>query len=154
MQSIALVFMHLLQNCLKISIPTELHSTNTHKVIYSQFVDWCFVYLDQCILLSRPSINFFKKTQINKIYRKIQFALWNSYNIPEEPNQNGLKKSEKELWKNEVWTYKIDKWGERDTESMAEVSVKKIWWRMVKSYLWREICLRVRGKLSFKHKLR
>lgn len=64
---------------------------------------------------------FFK--QINKIYRKIQFSLWNSHNIPEEINQNGQKKSEKELRKNEVSTYKIDKWRERDSESMAEVSV-------------------------------
>ena len=91
---------------------------------------------------------FLKKTQINKIYRKIQFGLWNSYNIPEEPNQNGLKKSEKELWKNEVWTYKIDKWGERDTESMAEVSVKKIWWRMVIILMKRDM-FKSKGKIEF-----
>lgn len=39
---------------------------------------------------------------MNKIYRKIQFGLWNSHNIPEVTNQNGQKKSEKEPWKNEV----------------------------------------------------
>ena len=40
---------------------------------------------------------------MNKIYRKRQFDLWNYHNVPEETNQNGLKRSGKEPWKNELW---------------------------------------------------
>lgn len=152
MQSIALAFIHLLQNWLKhINSYWNAHYTKTHKVIYSQFVDWCFVYLDQCLILSRPSINFFFLNKSIKYTGKYNLVC----GTPIIFLRKLIKMRRRNLKKNQgkMRFELIDKWRERDSESMAEVSVEKIWWRMAKSYLWSEIYLRVRRKLSFKHKL-